>query len=67
MIDRRVTYNRELKDNQGQAMTTKPPAPKALAPMTQDRLLDRTLAANQIVDKTSGGNPYEMRNQLLTR
>ncbi|QRP65200.1 AHH domain-containing protein [Rhodanobacter sp. FDAARGOS 1247] len=51
-------------------MTKKPsdlPATGALAPMTQDRLLDLTLAANLIVDPKSGANPYEMRNRLLTR
>lgn len=51
-------------------MTKKPsdlPATGTLAPMTQDRLLDLTLAANLIVDPKSGANPYEMRNRLLTR
>lgn len=51
-------------------MTVKPPAPNmpdALAPMTQDRLLDLTLAANRIVGQGSGANPYELRNRLLVK
>ena len=39
----------------------------ALASMTQDRLLDLTLAASRIVDQNSGANPYGVRNRLLTR
>ena len=35
--------------------------------MTQDRLLDLTLAANLIVDQNNGANSYEIRNRLLTR
>ena len=51
-------------------MTAKPrdlQATGALAPITQDRLLDLTIAANQIVAQTGDVNPYQVRNQLLTR
>lgn len=39
----------------------------ALAPDTSEQLLDLTIAANRIATKTGDANPYQVRNQLLTR
>lgn len=38
----------------------------ALAPITQERLLDLTIAANRIAGNASGVNSYQVRNRLLT-
>lgn len=35
--------------------------------MTQDRLLDLTLAANLIADQNCDADPHEMRNRLPAR
>lgn len=51
-------------------MTAKPhdvQATGTLAPITQEQMLDLTIAANRIAGNASGINSYQVRNQLLTR
>lgn len=51
-------------------MTTKPrnvQMPDALAPRTQEQLLELTIAVNGMAAGTDTVNSYQVRNQLLTR